>query len=308
MGTFYHITVLTNPAASISEQDVQQAIDQQLQLINQQMSTYIDDSELSQFNAAAVDEWVQLSPNLFDVLMLSLELGWLSNGAFDITVGPLVDLWGFGPGRLDRADTVPAQISIDRQLKGVGFQALEFDLESSKVRKRKPVRLDLSAIAKGFAVDKLSELLLFAGYTDFMVELGGELRLHGNSPRNSAWRIAIEQPESSMMAVANKAIKVSNVAVATSGDYRNYFELQGKRYSHTIDPATGYPITHKLASVTVIADSAAYADGLATAINVLGPDKGFQLAQQQGLAVYLLVKSEQGFDAIISDAFKPYLE
>ncbi len=308
MGTSYHITVIERETVATNQQELQIAVDQQLALINQQMSTYIEDSELSRFNAASVDEWVNVSNNLFDIVVLSLELSWLSNGAFDITVGPLVNLWGFGPGNADQPDVVPSAARIAEQHALTGFQAIELNLASNDIRKRKPVVLDLSAIAKGYAVDKVAELLIFAGYSDFMVEIGGELRLQGNSPRNSPWRIAIERPDALAIGQAHKAVEVSNVGMATSGDYRNYFERDGKRYSHTIDPATGYPITHSLASVTVIADTTAYADGLATTINVMGPEKGMQLAEQQGLAVYMIIKADQGFDVMHSEAFKPYLK
>jgi thiamine biosynthesis lipoprotein len=308
MGTEYHITVLERDGIHTNQAELQAAIDQQLQLINQQMSTYIEDSELSRLSAAPVDQWVEVSNNLFDVLVLSQELSWLSNGAFDITVAPLVNLWGFGPGANINADVIPAAEHISKQLQQVGFRHIELDLANSSVLRRQPVTLDLSAIAKGYGVDKVAELLSYAGYSDFMVEIGGELRLQGNSPRGTPWRIAIEQPQSGSVGQVHKAVSVSDVGMATSGDYRNYFEQDGKRYSHTIDPATGYPIEHALASVTVIADNSAYADGLATAINVLGPEKGMQLARQQNLAVYMIVKTAQGFEAIYSDAFKPYLE
>ncbi|MEE8057851.1 MAG: FAD:protein FMN transferase [Pseudomonadales bacterium] len=322
MGTSYHITVLESTVlesavvgrtvveregVETQQADLKIAIEQQLLLIDQQMSTYKEDSELSRLNDALVDEWVKLSPDLLTVLMLSLELGWLSNGAFDITVGPLVKLWGFGPGGIDRADSVPTAAKITDRLKQTGFQHIEFNLATGEIRKRRLVTLDLSAIAKGYGVDKVAELLLYAGFTDFMVEIGGELRLQGNSPRGTPWRIAIEQPDASFGA-AYQTVKLSGVGMATSGDYRNYFEQEGKRYSHIIDPATGYPIDHALASVTVIAETAAYADGLATAINVMGPEKGLKLAQQQGLAVYMIMKTKQGFAAAYSDAFKPYLE
>ena len=293
MGTHYHITVVERAELATNQRELQQAIDQQLALINEQMSTYRDDSELSQLNAAPVDQWVDVSANLFDVLVMSLELGWLSNGAFDITVGPLVNLWGFGPGGESGKVEVPSAARIAEQLALTGFQAIEFNLANSDIRKRRAVTLDLSAIAKGYAVDKVAELLIYAGYTDFMVEIGGELRLQGNSPRGTPWRIAIERPEAATLGRAHAAVSISNAGMATSGDYRNYFELDGKRYSHTIDPTTGYPIDHALASVTVIADSAAYADGLATAINVMGPELGMQLADQQGVAVYMIVKTEQ---------------
>ncbi len=308
MGTRYHITVLQQGDSATNQQELQQAIDQQLQLINQQMSTYIDDSELMRLNRAAVGEWVPVSANLFEVLMLSLELGWLSNGAFDITVGPLVKLWGFGPGTLEMPDAVPSESSIQSELQSLGFQNIEFDLENNQIRKKQAVSIDLSAIAKGYAADKVAELLNYAGYRDFMVEIGGELHLQGHSPRGLPWRIAIEEPVEGRLGEVHQALVLTDVGMATSGDYRNYFEQEGIRYSHTIDPATGYPIKHKLASVTVVAESAAYADGLATALNVLGPEKGLKLAESQGLAVYMMVKTEQGFESRYSNAFKVYLE
>ena len=308
MGTTYHITVLEREGSKTNQQELQQAVDQQLLLINQQMSTYQDDSELAKFNQALVGEWVNVSANLFDILVMSMELGWLTGGAFDITVGPLVNLWGFGPGGLDMPSKVPDADNIKVLLAQGGFQAIELGLANNSIRKTKPVILDLSGIAKGYGVDKVAELLIYAGYTDFMVEIGGELRLAGNNPRGTPWTIAIEQPDADTFGQAHAAVKVSGAAMATSGDYRNYFEQNGKRYSHTINPTTGYPIDHSLASITVIADSSAYADGLATALNVLGAPKALQLAEQQGLAIYMLVKTDQGFEAQYSEAFKPYLQ
>jgi thiamine biosynthesis lipoprotein len=301
MGTSYHITVVGDQADA---QALQQRVDFRLKLINQQMSTYIDNSELSRFNRHPVDQWFSVSPELFEVLLASIELGWLSGGALDISVGPVVDLWGFGPaergGQLPEADVLADALAL------VDFRALELDLAENRVLKTKPVQLDLSAIAKGFAVDMIARLLRDQGYQNFMVEIGGELYMAGNSPRGSPWRIAIEEPNA-LPGQVHRAILVSDKAVATSGDYRNYFEHDGKRYSHTIDPITGRPVIHNLASVTVIADDAAIADGLATAINVMGPKAGLALAQQQGLAIYLIVKTDQGFDSRYSDAFAPYL-
>lgn len=308
MGTRYHITVMTTPSVTLSEAELQQAIDEQLRLLNQQLSTYLTDSELSQLNNAFVNEAQSVSANLFDVLMLSLELGWLSNGAFDITVGPLVNLWGFGPGGIEQQARVPNESDIVSAKKQVGFQSLEFNILDSAVLKNKDVTIDLSAIAKGFAVDKIAELLSFAGYTDYMVEIGGELRLQGNSPKGQAWKIAIESPIANSIGQLHQAVNISGASMATSGDYRNFFEVDGKRYSHTIDPTTGYPIDHQLASVTVISDSAAYADGLATAINVLGPEKGMLIAESQNLAIYMIVNTPEGFVTKVSKAFEPYLD
>lgn len=308
MGTSYHITVVSSDQVDISREDLHQAIEKQLALINRQMSTYDSASELSLLNKAAVDSWVEVSSNLFDVLVLSLELGWLSDGSLDITVGPLVNLWGFGPGGLNQADVVPPASKIEALKAVTGFEAIEFNLQNNGILKRRPVEIDLSAIAKGYAVDKVAELIRYAGYSNFMVEIGGELYLQGNSPKGKPWRIAIEQPDAASFGEVHQAVNITAGGMATSGDYRNFFELDGKRYSHTLDPRTGYPVSHSLVSVTVIAESAAYADGLATAINVMGPEKGLLLAQNQGLAVYMIIKTDQGFAVKYSEAFIPFLD
>ena len=304
MGTSYHITVV-DPEKKAEIAALQKRVDSRLQQLNQMMSTYVADSELMQFNRAPVGEAMAISPELFHVLLQSMEISWISGGAFDVTVGPLVNAWGFGNTGHD--DRVPVDAELQALLENTGFQHLELNLADVQLVKKKPVQIDLSAIAKGYAVDQLASVLLESGHKDFMVEVGGELRLAGLSPKQKPWRIAIEEP-SDMFGGVHKAISVTDKAVATSGDYRNYFEKNGVRYSHTISPVTGKPITHNLASVTVIADEAAQADGLATAINVMGPKEGMQLAQQQDIAIYLLVKTETGFEAKYSDAFKPYIE
>ncbi|MCR8921904.1 FAD:protein FMN transferase [Dasania sp. GY-MA-18] len=304
MGTTYHITVVHGEQA-IDGPAIQALVDKRLQQINQQMSTYIADSELMQFNRLPAGQWQQVSPELFHVLLQSMEISWLTGGAFDVTVGPLVNAWGFGNS--GHEDRVPSQSQIDSLLADAGFQNIELNIGSIEISKKTDLQIDLSAIAKGYGVDQLADLLLEQGYSHFMVEVGGELRLNGLNPKGQPWRIAIEQPDGSY-GQAYKAIAISDKAVATSGDYRNYFEKDGQRYSHTISPITGKPIAHNLASVTVIADEAAQADGLATAINVMGPEAGLALAQQQGLAIYLLVKTDKGFEAKYSDAFRPYLQ
>lgn len=308
MGTAWHLTVLEQEGVTTSPEQVQQVIDEQLRLINQQMSTYLPDSELSRLNRAPVGDAVVVSNNLFDVLLLSLEVGWLSDGAFDITVEPLVELWGFGPGEHHLADEVPEPDQVRALLERTGFTYLEFDLAGNRVTRHRELSLDLSGVAKGFAVDKVAEVLDYAGFQNYMVEIGGELRLRGNSPRGTPWRIAIEEPDPAGLRSVHKALELTDIAMATSGDYRNYFEQDGKRYSHTIDPKTGYPVTHNLASVTVLSDEAAYADALATALNVMGPEKGLKLAEQQDLAVYMIVKTDQGFKSLSSPAFDQLID
>lgn len=320
MGTSYNVTVVEAEGQKTDQKKLQQIIDTRLETLNQQMSTYIDDSELSYLNRSLVGESISVSDELFEVLMLSIELSWLSNGAFDVSVGPLVDLWGFGgDSEKQSADSafiatadnlnnaIPKQSAIDNVLRTIGYQNIQFDIANNSIVKLKPVSIDLSGIAKGYGVDKISEILLAAGYKNFMVEIGGELRLEGISPKSKPWKIAIEKPDGSLGEV-HTIINISGAGMATSGDYRNYFEEQGIRYSHTIDPVTGRPITHNLASVTVVAPTSAYADGLATAINVMGPDRGLKLAQQQNFAVYLIIKTENGFEAKFTDAFRPYID
>jgi thiamine biosynthesis lipoprotein len=303
MGTSYNITVVGSHSLE-QQAALKTAVDTRLEELNDLMSTYIDYSELSIVNKLPARKSYEVSPELFDLLALSLEISWLSNGAFDITVGALVDLWGFGP--TDRGDTPPSTEAVAELLAKLGYKNLELNFADTELLKRTDLSLDLSAIGKGYGVDEVAELLIASGVESFMVEIGGEIRTLGQSPRNSPWRIAVEKPGADI-GMVQQILTLDDSAVATSGDYRNYFEKDGLRYSHTIDPRTGYPITHNLASVTVITDSAAYADALATAITVLGAEQGLKLAQQQGIAVYLLLKTDEGFEVKTSDAFERYL-
>ncbi|MDC3333047.1 FAD:protein FMN transferase [bacterium] len=302
MGTTYHIRI-----AEPAKQDIaviQQDVDQLLFRLNQLFSTYIEDSEISTLNREQSEHWVPVSSALFDVLMMSVEVGMLSDGAFDMTVGKLVNLWGFGPGKA--ITDPPEDAAITAMLNKQGLDAVELEYATNQIKMPVGVTIDLSAIAKGYAVDQVLAFLQKQGYSHMMVEIGGEIKARGKNTRGELWKIAIEQPEQGESRV-NKVIALDNIAVATSGDYRNYFEKEGKRYSHTIDPRTGYPISHNLASVTVLHESASYADAFATAISVMGVDEGLALANQLGLAVYMLSKSDSGFQAIYSDAFAPYL-
>lgn len=301
MGTTYHISVIPEPDQIVNTSELQAAIDQELQQINQSMSTYIPDSELMILNRAPINEWFYVSEPLREVLEISQDISRRSSGAFDITVGPLVNLWGFGPTH--RPDNKPTQEAINDAKAILGYTALE--ITGHQVQKLLPVQLDLSAVAKGYGVDALAQLLESRGVHRYMVEIGGELRLRGLNSKDLPWRIAIEQPEDWQGSV-HKAISLTDCGMATSGDYRNYFEQNGEHYSHTIDPKTGYPITHNLASVTVIAETAAKADAWATALNVLGPEKGMAVANTEKLAVYMIVKEGDGFTDIYSEAFAVY--
>nr|WP_100169213.1 FAD:protein FMN transferase [Microbulbifer agarilyticus] len=301
MGTFYHITVVDVPAG-LDQAELKSAVDAELAAVNQEMSTYIPDSELMRVNAGPVAEPVKLSQNLALVMRDSLEIYRNSGGAFDVTVGPLVNLWGFGPS--PEPEVVPSDEQIDAAREKIGSDALLLD--GQVLTRSRPVQIDLSAIAKGHGVDRVADLLVQKGIGNFLVEVGGELRTAGVNPAGATWRIGIERPAAGQ--VVQKPIKVSGKGIATSGDYRNYYERDGKRYAHTLDPRTGRPVEHQLASVTVIAESCALADGYATALNVMGAEAALKLAEELQLAVFLLVKTESGFEERSSSAFKPYLE
>ncbi len=225
----------------------------------------------------------------------------LSNGAFDITVGPLVDLWGFGPD--PRTGLVPEEPALEAAARRVGYRHLEVRDHPPGLRKAIPgLGIDLSAIAKGYAVDRIAALLLSLDISDFMVEIGGEVRVSGRKPDGSFWRIGIETPRAGPRDV-HRIVELDGVAMATSGDYRNYFEQDGKRYSHTIDPKTGKPIEHRLASITIIDESAMFADAMATAMMVLGPEAGMDLGERLELAALFVVKRETGFESLATSRF-----
>ncbi|ABE58928.1 FAD:protein FMN transferase [Chromohalobacter israelensis] len=300
-GTGYHVTVYGDfsdrQLASLKD-----GIDDALEDVDRLMSTYKPESELSRFNAAPVGEPFALSPPTAQVIDEAIEIGELSNGAFDVTVGAAVNLWGFGPDK--RPDEIPSDAEIAEALEEVDFRALH--LNGNRLTKTKPVYVDLSGIAKGYGVDHVAARLDALGVTSYLVEVGGEIRTRGTKPGGEPWRVAVEKPVSRERSV-QRVLELEDVAVATSGDYRNYYEEDGRRYSHTIDPRTGRPITHHLASVTVVAEQCSTADGLATALEVLGPKKGMALANREDIAAYFIVKTDEGFTTELSDAFHAYL-
>jgi thiamine biosynthesis lipoprotein len=300
MGTSFTVKWVSSDADIDAKLPAQ--IDQLLVQVNNSMSTYQKDSELSRINRMPAGEVATLSEGLTQVLKKALEISDSSGGAFDVTVGPLVNLWGFGPdGRVIHA---PEEQEIAQLRQRVGYHYLR--LTGNQLNRERKVYIDLSAIAKGYGVDKVAELLESNGITAYLVEIGGELRARGLKPDNSHWKIAIEAPVSGERKV-QRIIEVKDVGIATSGDYRNYFEENGIRFSHTIDPATGKPINHRLASVTVLAEDCAKADALATAMMVLGPDQAETYAEQQGVEALLIIKSDDGFIEKMTPGFSNYL-
>ncbi len=291
MGTFYHITIVVPPGAhSALLSELTLGITQRLVQVEQAMSTYLEDSEVSRFNRVAVATWFPVSSATVRVVSLAQEIAVSSGGAFDITVGELVELWGFGATPAPAPRQPPAPASLSRAREALGYQYLEWRAQPPALRKQRPLHIDLSAIAKGYAVDQVADYLYERGLQHYLVEVGGELRAQGKNANGKAWRLGIERPDAAPGTV-QRAININDAAVATSGDYRNFYLWQGQRYSHSMNPHLGRPVRHALASVTVIAQRAARADALATALYVLGPDAGRQLAEQHELAAFFIIRS-----------------
>lgn len=304
MGTTWSVRVADLPD-HLSPQQVADRLQSELDLVNAKMSTYRSDSELSRFNLLPAGSTFQVSADTFQVLQKALDIWRRSRGAFDVTVGPLVNLWGFGPA--PAADSrIPDEEQQRAAWKRVGSDALVLFPDTLTIQKNKDLYVDLSAIAKGYGVDKVAMALEEMGIRRYMVEVGGELRVGHEKSRQRPWRLAVEKPIPQIRDV-QLVIEATNLSLATSGDYRNYFEKDGVRYSHTLDPRSGLPIQHKLVSATVIASNCAEADAWATAMMVLGPEQGLEIAEAQNLAVYLLVKTDDGFEARHSRAFSVYL-
>lgn len=309
MGTTYSVVLAgegLDPSVLVR---LQEAIDAELAAVNAEMSTYLEDSELSRFNRSPANQGFSASPHLLEIVAQAKQVSEQSGGAFDVTVGPLVDAWGFGPGDpSERHELTEAELAGLRAV--VGDDKLEVDRAGGQLRKTAGgLRVDLSAIAKGHGCDRVAAVIEAAGFTRYMVEIGGEVWARGDGPSGSGWKVGIERPtgDAAGSRVVQSIIRVRDVGLATSGDYRNYWERDGVRYSHTIDPRTGRPITHTLASVTVIhPESAALADAWATALNVLGPDEAPALAERLGLAAYFMVRTEGGYETRSTPAFAAY--
>ena len=276
-----------------ADSDLQAAIDARLELVNDQMSTYQPNSEISRFNRSESTDWFECSANLVNVIEAAQRISNTTNGAFDATVGPLVNLWSFGPNKGERR--VPSDDEILRVKQYVGSELLKSRTDPPAVRKQHPkLQLDLSAIAKGFGVDQVAELLEARGIENYLVEIGGEVRTCGRKPDDSEWRIGIERPSESER-VTQLAASIGNRSMATSGNYRNFFRVNGHRYGHTIDPRTGRSVQNSSASVSVVSDRCMTADGWATALMVLDQPAAYDLAVQQNLAALFIIATDGDF-------------
>ena len=300
-GTSYSVKFVGGDQSTVNDLNIQ--VNNLVEEIDQQMSLWRDDSELSRFNANTSDDWFPVSEDTARVVESAITISQQTDGAFDPTVAPLVRLWSFGPEQ--KPLNVPTEEQISETRQHVGVDKIEVRSSPPALRKSDPaVRLDLNAIAKGDAVDRVAALLHRQMITKYMVEIGGEVRTLGTHNDGRPWSIGIERPVTGIREV-QAVVDLRDLSLATSGDYRNYVETDGKRYSHTIDPRTGRPTEHSLASVSVIADDCMTADAWATALIVLGPVEGRRMAEDRGLAAMFVVHKGDGFSTFQTAAFPP---
>ncbi len=304
MGTTYTIKLLP-PEDGIDAAALGRRLPQILTEVDNRMSTYQAGSELSRLNRNPSTEWIEVSPELFSVLQLALEANRITQGAFDITVGPLVNLWGFGPDPVPQ--DVPDETQIRLALERTGIEKLALDPVTHSIRKdRADLYLDLSGIAKGYAVDQVADYLDSIYIQNYLVEVGGEIRASGHNSSGADWRIGIEKPESGDRKV-QRIIRLNRSGMATSGDYRNFYIRDGKRYAHIIDPRTGRPAEHALNSVSILHETCAMADALATGLLVLGPDQAMTVAAQTGIAAYFVIETDNGLSEKYTPEFASHL-
>lgn len=301
-GSSYGIKLFLPVGTKLTQKELEARIRNRLREIEYMMSVFINDSEISRFNRYQGTGWFSVSGETAYVADESLKVSRLSGGAFDITIAPLLNIWGFGITVPVNSLPVPALIAKMKKI--TGFNNLGVRLSPPALSKKMPgLCCSFSAVAQGYAVDDIALLLDKTGISSYMVEIGGEIKAKGRKPDDSLWRIGVAAPEKDQKKI-QLALPLDNTAVSTSGDYQNYFEKNGRRYSHTIDPKTGYPITHSLASVTVIHPSCMHADAMATAIDVLGPDKGYDLALKEKLPVYLIIHDSGKFKEKMTPEFE----
>lgn len=277
MGTTYTVKVVAVSLPSTA--DLKERIDRRLEAINQSMSTYRQDSEISRFNRLdRVGERFPISNDFSRVMQVAEKVHRLSGGAWDPTVAPLVELWGFG--REGPPEGIPAAEAIRAGLARVGLDRITLFEDAFLVKRDADIQLDLASIAKGYGVDQIAVLLRESGYKNFLVEIGGEVYAAGRRKDGRPWKIGVNRPEADAPQDAvYRVAALSDRAMATSGDYRNFFEIDGRRYTHVIDPRTGRPVTNGVVSVTVTADSCTLADALATALMVMGPSQGLSMIE-----------------------------
>lgn len=309
MGKIKYTILVAHHPDSVSPEELQDEVESTVERVNQLMSTYIPASDVSRFNSSDSTDFISVNSETANVVARAIQISERTGGAFDITVGPAVNLWNFGPDK-SAPNSLPSNDQIDQVTKIIGYEKLEARTEPPAIRKSEPkLKIDLSAIAKGYAVDQVAKALDKAGCKQFMVEVGGEVYVRGERAAGGPWQIGVEQPDTtksanSPMPGAKRGVyrvaSITDRALATSGDYRNYFEFEGKRFSHTIDPKTCRPVEHELTSACIIAKDCMTADALATAVMVLGPEAGQVVSQREGVE-FLFVTRDSDFGSKLSE-------
>ncbi len=300
LGTTYSIKIVDIPKGINSDQ-LHQQIKSVITGVDDAMSVHNPTSEIAQFNRSTKLDWFKPTPNLFLVINESLAISKLSQGAFDVTIGNLIEIWGFG--KTLPPDKIPETAEIDKARQTAGYTKLQISSKDSSIRKTDPgLTINLSAIAKGFAVDSVAGFLEQKGIQRFLVEIGGEIRTKGYKQNDKPWMVAIERPETDKRSIY-KIIRLSGLSMATSGDYRNFYEIEGKRYAHTINPHTGKPVENNIASVSVLHESCMTADAMATALMSLGYEKGARFAEERGLSVLWILRTKNGVVEKLSEQF-----
>ena len=305
MGTFWRVSVVDIDKKRADE--LRDKIQTQLDGDDQLLSTWKNDSALMRFNLSSSTAPWPVTEAMADIVTESLRIGQKTQGAMDVTIGPLVNLWGFGPDK--QPVSTPTQEQIDAAKAKTGLQHLTVINTAGRQYLQKDLSelyVDLSTVGEGYAADHLARLMGQEGISRYLVSVGGALSSRGMNAEGRPWRVAIQKPTDKENAV-QAIVDINGHGISTSGSYRNYYELDGKRISHVIDPQTGHPINHKLVSVTVIAPTALEADGWDTGLMVLGPEKAQQVAHEQGLAVYMIVKEGEGFKTWMSPQFRTFL-
>lgn len=298
MGSTYSIKYVQAPGVP-GPAEVQRQVATILGEVDRQMSTYRSDSDIERFNALPAGSCQPMPAPVLHLVRTGEQLSQASGGAFDLTLEPLLNLWGFGPQA--RGTKVPSTAALEQARQRVGHQHLRID--GTQLCKDAAVEVDFNSIAAGYAVDRIVTLFDGLGIRRYLVAVTGELKAAGRKPDGSAWRIALEEPRDDQQ-VAERIIAVEGVGVSTSGDYRNYFQQDGRRYSHTLDARTGMPISHRLASVTVLHPSALMADGLSTLLLVLGPEQGWEYAEKHQVAAFFVMREGAGFVTRSNNAFE----
>jgi thiamine biosynthesis lipoprotein len=309
MGTTWSVKLVVPEGRAPGE--LERGIQAELDRVVAQMSTYEADSDLSRFNRAPAGTWQVLPAEFFDVLRYALSLARDTGGAYDPTVGPLVNAWGFGPG--SRGHVVPTDAEIAAARARVGWDRIALDQQGRRAFQPGGVYVDLSSVAKGFGTDQVARYLDRMGVARYLVDVSGELRARGAGPDGEAWRVAIEKPGAAPGAVdepgqIERVLALRDRSIATSGDYRHFFEDGGRVYSHHIDPRSGRPVAHRIASVTTVAADCMHADSIGTAMMVLGPEQGMAYAEAHDLAVLFILHDGERFQERMSPAFAALLQ